>query len=681
MGQNSVRGEGAPPGAGTARRGAEPSTAGRPGRAASGAAGRSAAGAAGRSAAGAGKRGASGAAKQGPAGAGKQAASGAAKQGASGPAKQAASSAAKQGTPGAPQQAAAGGAAKQGPAGAAKAAAGAAKAASAGAAKGTAGGTKGAAGAKRGAPGEAERGAPGGARRGGSGGGGRDGGGPRPGGGGRPARRARRILRWSAIVLAMLILGTAGAGYLYYRHLNNNLETDDLNLGDHRAPAPTPNSAGQTPLNILLIGSDARDSKENQKLGGAKDTFGGPPLADVQMLLHLSADRSNMSVISMPRDTLLTIPKCTDPDDGKVYEETGPRTMTNESLGRGGPGCTVATWEKLTNIRIDHFMMVDFSGVVSMADAIGGVPVCVDKNIHSRTSAGKGSGLKLKKGTTKIQGEQALQWLRTRYGFEDGSDIGRAKAQHMYMNSLVRMLRDNTSLTSPNRLRKLAENATKALKVDPGLGSVMKLYDLGNELKKVSPERTTMTTMPFEYVGSRVVPKPGDAEQLFRLVRDDIALDGKDAKRKPAKEKLSDDPAAPDDQIAVQVQNGTRTATEPPAGGRASAVARLLEEKGFERAASDPSAALTEARTVIRYPSAELEGDAQRVAKALGLRLSAVKKSTDVSGVTLVVGADWREGDKPRKAKKQDDSTPDSADAMNGSDDKACMKVDPNFTW
>ncbi|WP_192918133.1 LCP family protein [Streptomyces spectabilis] len=493
-------------------------------------------------------------------------------------------------------------------------------------------------------------------------------------------RRKRRVLRWSATVLAVLILGTAGAGYLYYQHLNSNLETDDLNLGDHRAPAPTPNAEGQTPLNILLIGSDARDSKENQKLGGAKDTFGGPPLADVQMLLHLSADRSNMSMISMPRDTLLTIPKCTDPDDGKVYQESGPRTMTNESLGRGGPGCTVATWEKLTNIRIDHFMMVDFSGVVSMADAIGGVPVCVDKNIHSRTRAGKGSGLKLKKGTTNIQGEQALQWLRTRYGFEDGSDIGRAKAQHMYMNSLVRTLRDNASLTSPNRLRKLAENATKALKVDPGLGSVLKLYDLGNELKKVSPERTTMTTMPFEYLGSRVVPKPGDAEQLFRLVRDDIALDGKDGKKK-AKEKPSDDPAAPDADIAVQVQNGTRTATEPPVSGRAGAVAQLLAAGGFTKAAPDTATALTEARTVVRYPSVELEGDAQRVAKSLGLPLSAAKKSTDVSGITLVVGADWREGDKPEKAKKQDDSTPKSADALNGSDKKACMKVDPNFTW
>ncbi|MGW7088859.1 LCP family protein [Streptomyces sp. NPDC054871] len=508
---------------------------------------------------------------------------------------------------------------------------------------------------------------------------GRGGGGSGSGGGGRAPRPKRRILRWSATILSVLILGTAGAGYLWYRHLNNNLETDDLNLGEHRAPEPTPNAAGQTPLNILLIGSDARDSKENQKLGGAKETFGGTPLADVQMLLHLSADRTNMSVISMPRDTLLDIPKCTDPDDGKVYEASTQRTMTNQTLGRGGPGCTVATWEKLTNIHINHFMEVDFAGVVSMADAIGGVPVCVDANIHSRDSQGHGSGLKLEKGTTAVKGEQALQWLRTRYGFDGGTDISRAKAQHMYMNSLVRELRNNANLSSPNKLRRLAETATSALKVDDGLGSVKKLYDLSNELKKVSPERTTMTTMPYEYVGARVIPKPGDAEQLFRLVRDDIPLDGK-GKKKPAKEKVSDDPAAADDEIAVQVQNGTRTNVEPPVSGRASAVTQILAGKGFTKAAADTATLLAQEKTVIKFPSADLEGDAQRVAKSLGMKLSSVKKSTDVSGVTLIVGADWREGNAPPKS-KQDDKTPDSAEALNGSDKKACMHVDPDFTW
>ncbi len=513
----------------------------------------------------------------------------------------------------------------------------------------------------------------------GRGGGGRGETGP---GGDRPRRR-RRVLRWSAMVLAVAILGTAGAGYLYYRHLNGNIKKDDLNIGDEkdRAAKPTANAAGQTPLNILLLGSDARNSKENQKLGGAKDTYNTAPRADVQMLLHLSADRTNMSVVSMPRDTLVDIPECTDPDSGKVYGAL-TRAMTNDSLGRGGPGCTVATWEKLTDIHIDHFMMIDFAGVVSMADAIGGVPVCVDANVHSHTSTGHGSGLKLEKGTTYIKGEQALQWLRTRYGFEDNTDIARARAQHQYMNAMVRELRENATLSSPNKLRKLAETATEALTVDDGLGTVAKLYDLSKELKKVPTKRITMTTMPWQYSASdsgRVVPRPGDAAKLFRLIREDIALDGKD-KKKSAKDEKSSDPAAADDEIAVQVRNGTRTDTEASVGGRASEIARLLAGKGFTQAAADASVNAGEDTTVIRYPSADLEGDAQRVAEALGIPLSSVEKSTDVSGVTLVVGADWRAGTK-YTAGQDDDSIPDTAQAINGSDKKQCMHVNPDYTW
>ncbi|MEU9287344.1 LCP family protein [Streptomyces sp. NPDC048275] len=504
------------------------------------------------------------------------------------------------------------------------------------------------------------------------------------GGKGRPRRR-RRVLRWSATVLSVLILGTAGAGYLYYQHLNDNIKKEDLYLGDDedRPAKSKANAAGQTPLNILLIGSDARDTKENQKLGGAKDTFGGIPLADVQMLLHLSADRTNMSVISMPRDTLVDIPKCTDPDNDEVYEASTVPVMTNRSLGRGGPGCTVATWEKLTKIHIDHFMQIDFSGVVSMADAIGGVPVCVDANIESKDSEGHGSGLKLTEGTHSVKGEQALQWLRTRYGFEDNTDIGRAKAQHQYMNSMVRQLRKNATITNPGKLRSLAETATNALTVDKGLGTVKELYDLGTQLRKVEPKRITMTTMPWQPAVSdinRVEPKPVEAEQLFRLVREDIALDGKDKKKATTEEKAPSDPAAADDQIGVTVQNGTRTDTLAPVGGRARTVSQLLVDEGFTQASAETTTATSEATTVIRYPSADLEGDARAVAKALGIPTSSVKKSTDVSGVTLVVGADWRDGT-TYKAPVKDDTTPESADALNGADTDACMHVNPNYIW
>ncbi|MFI9584150.1 LCP family protein [Streptomyces sp. NPDC052236] len=500
---------------------------------------------------------------------------------------------------------------------------------------------------------------------------------------GRPSGK-RRILRWVASSVALLIVGTAGAGYLYYEYLNSKLKKDDLTLGE-KMPGHKANAAGQTPLNILVIGSDARNNKANQALGGAKKTFNGPPLADVQLLLHISADRSNISAISMPRDTMLDIPACEDPDTGKKFAAT-TWTQTNESLGRGGPGCTVATWFKLTGITIDHFMMIDFAGVVSMADAIGGVPVCVLDNVHSLNSKGEGSGLKLPKGTHPVKGEQALQWLRTRYGFIDGTDLARTRGQHMYMNSMVREMRKNTKLTDPNKLRKLATAAINALVVDKNIETVTDLYDLAQELKSVPTGRITMTTMPNEYstrqgYTGKVVPKPGDAEQVFRMIREDIPMDGKASKKKPATVPAkSKDPAAAPGEIAVLVQNGTDGDGLLAERGRAGTVAEILTGKGFTQAKKDATRN-PQKKTMILFSNAELEGDAQAIATSLGIPLTSVKKSTEATGITLTVGADWRKGTAFPKAAPKDDKTPTSANALQGDDDKFCMPVQPGFTY
>ncbi|WTO55270.1 LCP family protein [Streptomyces sp. NBC_00211] len=516
------------------------------------------------------------------------------------------------------------------------------------------------------------------------------------GDGGSKRSGRRRVLRWVSSVLSFLILATAAGGYLYYRHLNGSIKTDVLNLGENKLGGSKPNAFGQTPLNILLIGSDARDDAANQALGGAKDTFGGPPLADVQMLLHLSADRSNMSVVSMPRDTMLMMPKCTEPG-GKVHQASKGLVQTNESLSRGGPGCTVAAWQELTHIPIDHFMMIDFKGVVTMADAIGGVPVCVQQNVESRTKEGKGSGLKLPKGENVIQGEQALQWLRTRYGFEDGTDLGRTHAQHMYMNSMAREFRKNAKLSNPVKLNSLAQAAIKAMVVDPGLDKIDKLYDLSVELKKVPTGRITMTTMPWVYSTreeGRVEPKPGEAEDVFRMVREDIALDGKGsgnpaatpsgpaASGTPAPSQPAADPAAPPAKIPVTVRNATggKDGAQTRVKGRADEVAAILTGKGFTKASATTQTA-GEDTTVVRFSSSDQAGDATAVATALGLPASSVEKTDDVTGIVLFVGKDWRTGNAPTPPPPAPTKAPDSARPLNGDDDKECMAIQPGFTW
>ncbi|CAM5507646.1 transcriptional regulator [Streptomyces tanashiensis] len=511
------------------------------------------------------------------------------------------------------------------------------------------------------------------------------------GAGGRAAARRRakktgkrKALRWVAITLSLLILGTAGAGYLYYEHLNGNIRSGGRAGGESGVKKAPPNALGDTPLNILLIGSDSRADDKNIALGGGKNDRDRKPLADVQMLLHVSADRQNASIISIPRDTVVHIPKCED-KDGTKYAATDNRPI-NESLQRGGPGCTLTTWETLTGVYIDHWLMVDFAGVVAMADEVGGVPVCVKTGVWDKSNAvvKGGSGLKMPQGTHEVKGEQALQWLRTRHAF--GSDQNRAKAQHMYMNGMMKKLQGQNAWTDTGRLMGLAETATSALQVSDELKTVAKLFDLSMQLKNVKLDRLTTATVPTTEYPAR--PKewlqlvPSSADKMWSMLRDDVALDKNGdkagAKPKPAASSKPKTPADAPGSFAVTVVNGTAGDGGSPTEGRARTIAEALQGKGFTQADSSKEA---EPRkdTLITYPKADGDqgkANAQSVAKALGLPDSAVRADAEAQGITLVVGSDWREGTAYKKPKTVAGDLPD------GADDKAtCMDVYSVYRW
>ncbi|MCZ0979839.1 LCP family protein [Streptomyces diastatochromogenes] len=512
------------------------------------------------------------------------------------------------------------------------------------------------------------------------------------GAGGRAAARQRakrtgkrKALRWTAITLALLILGTAGAGYLYYEHLNGNIRGGSRAGGDSGVQKSAPNALGDTPLNILLIGSDSRADAKNVALGGGKDLRSNPPLADVQMLLHVSADRKNASLLSIPRDTIVHIPECKG-DDGTRYAATDNKPI-NETLARGGPGCTLTTWENLTKVYIDHWVMVDFAGVVAMADEVGGVPVCVKTGVwdHPTATVKGGSGLKLRAGTTEVQGKQALQWLRTRHPFYN--DQGRAKAQHMYLNGMMEKLQKQNAWTDTGRLMGLAETATNSLQVSDELKSVKKLFDLSMQLKNVKLNRLTTANVPtaeWSQDKNKNVLIKSSADKMFAMLRDDIAFD-KNGDPAGAKPKPSTKPKATAEapgSLAVTVVNGTGSDTETAAQGRARTITELLQGKGFTRAESSKEGG-NRADTVVAYPKAAGEqgkANAQSVAKALGLPDSAVRADAKVGGLTLTVGADWREGSVYTYKKPAAGDLPDGSDVVQG-DQKECMPVYSAYYW
>ncbi|MPY30044.1 LytR family transcriptional regulator [Streptomyces adustus] len=486
----------------------------------------------------------------------------------------------------------------------------------------------------------------------------------------RPVRRGRRALKIAGICLSLLVLVTAGAGWWFYQHLNDNINSVSL---DGKGGTEEADAFGRTPINVLVMGSDGRTNKADCKLGGGCSKTGVQTgsNADVQMVVHISADRSNATVMSIPRDTMTKVPACKDSETGQ--STSGYYGQINSAL-QYGPACQVATVHQLTGIPIDHFVKLDFSGVVKMSDAVGGVDACVSDDVYDTYSH-----LKLSKGSHTLKGVAALQFVRSRHGFGDGSDLGRTVSQHIFLSAMIRKFKSAGTLTDPAAVYDLADAATKALTVDDGLGTVKKLIGLATDVNKVPAERMTFTTMqtaPDPTDSNRVVVGEG-AQSLFATIAQDQSLTtdpGKKSTAAPATAKATAS-AVPASQIAVTVENGTDIT------GRASAIATALTGKGFSSGTTTANAPSPAASTTLTY-GAGRKAEAQTLAKALGLPASHLTQGTG-SGLTLVVGSDWPSGTSyPGSSSSPADTKTavSNAHVQTADQAKTCAKVSPYKT-
>ena len=503
-----------------------------------------------------------------------------------------------------------------------------------------------------------------------------------------PASRKRKVLKWTALSMAGVLVAIIGVGAYVYIHLNGNINTAALLPPGASQAAEIPNQFGQTPLNILLIGSDTRDTATDCHLGGACQP--SLPHADVEMVMHLSADRSNMTVMSIPRDSIVSLPSCARGD--------GAVNLVNSALNFG-PGCQVEAIHELTGLTIDDFIEVDMGGVVSLTNALGPVPVCVKENIYDPDSH-----LKLPAGTSYIQGIQALEWLRTRHAFLN--EVVREEAQHLFMSAMVRKLKANASLSHITTLYSVADTATKSLTVSPALGSVTSLLSLAQELGKVPTDRITMLSVPTEdYNG----PISGYSQQLqfeqpaannmFAAIKADTsytAATAASASSSGAAGPKTTAPAAgtypgnPDAVnkagVSVSVLNASKV------NGHAGEVKSTLAGDGFSSSLISTNTNSPTAATAVYYPSGRADS-ASAVASALGIPASAMHLSSSYSVVTVVVGEDWTSGGTFGAAGSGGSggtaanpasvasSPPSSSLLTNGADDKACLEVQPNYRW
>ncbi|MCU1518628.1 MAG: transcriptional regulator [Pseudarthrobacter sp.] len=450
----------------------------------------------------------------------------------------------------------------------------------------------------------------------------------------------RRMPVWlkvaTAVITVVVVGGLAFAGYWYFR-LQSNISKAPLSAGDSTAE---PVSDSNDRMQILILGSDTRDGANAEY--GAVDDSTGYGKSDVMMLMDISADNKRVSVISFPRDLLVDIPQCKDQKTGNVFPARSG-VMINEAMAEAGIGCAVDTVNKLTGLEVDHFMMADFNAVKELSNTVGGVEVCISDAVYDPDSR-----LRLPQGTSSVQGEMALAFLRTRHAFADGGDLGRIKAQQGFLSSLTRKIKDEGTLSDPAKMLRIADVVTQNLTVDEGLASVPSLLTIGNRLKNIDISKVAFVAVPTTPAAldpNRLEIAEPAGSQLFSALRKDVDLTDptaptptETATPSPTATPTETVPAVPPYDKALQpvtVANGTGVP------GRAQEIVQALVSGGFTQTGQLEAQAV--AQSVVYY-GPQFADVATDVAALLGIPAGQVLPAPALVGVQVYLGTDFTSG-------------------------------------
>ncbi len=429
--------------------------------------------------------------------------------------------------------------------------------------------------------------------------------------------RRRRGLIITGVVASLLVVVVVAA---YFR-LNGNIHRLDVSkmVGKNR---PTPAGDIATgPLNILLVGSDVRQGAGNESYGNGNWEPGQH--SDTNILLHISGNRKSVTMVSIPRDSMVPAPiGC----DANAPVGQWQITQWNQNFNTGGPGCLIRTLEGNTNIFVNHFAVVDFGGFKNMVNALGGVPVCTPTAINDSHAK-----FTLAAGRHELNGEQALGYVRTRYSLGDGSDIGRIKRQQAFMSSVAQEATKSSLLLRPDKLLRFLDAATQSLTTDPDFG-VGAMRDVAESVKGIGVDKIQFVTVPTEEYApdqNRVQWAP-EANELWQAIRTDQDLGTPTPTPSPSSTlPLTVTP----DKVTIQVINSSGVS------GLAKQAVAALAVQGFDNPTSLNGDVVAKGATV------EFSGDRAEAARTVAAAFpgaTVVKSKVDLGQqirVTLGVGA------------------------------------------
>ncbi|GAA4099617.1 LCP family protein [Actinomadura miaoliensis] len=445
-----------------------------------------------------------------------------------------------------------------------------------------------------------------------------------------PGRSRRwRVLGWVSIALSALLVVGSLTAYGFWRRLDGQItrENVDDKLGENR-PAKLNNS-----INILLMGSDSRQG-ENARYGTEEGER-----SDTTILLHISPGGDRAIGLSFPRDTMVQRPSCKTRNGGT---QPGGLSMLNAAYSIGGPSCTWKTIEAITDIRIDHYVEVDFTGFKRVVDALDGVEICVPKAVNDPKAE-----LYLRAGKQTVNGDQALGYVRTRTGgLGDGSDLSRIKRQQQFMASVVNKATSQGMLTDPGKVYGFLSAVTKSMKTDNRL-TLSVMQRLAGSMQGLSAGKVRFVTVPVQAYPAdpnRVQFNNALARPLFKAIRQDNEVPQNNPGPKPPAAGQAGgrpggarpgpaQPPVPPNQVKVAVYNGT------PTDGLGQRVADQLAEKNFQVVSVGNTKAKSTARTQILY-GAGAERHAAALAAVLPGRQPRPSATARPGQVYLVIGRD-----------------------------------------
>ncbi|MBO0804887.1 MAG: LCP family protein [Nocardiopsaceae bacterium] len=333
-------------------------------------------------------------------------------------------------------------------------------------------------------------------------------------------KRKRHVLRWISAAVVVIVAGALVAAYVKYKSIDDAI---------HRVPVTglgkRPPAYGNSSMNILLFGSDSRSGLDHHQQvalhTGNTTNSSGAGNTDTIMVVHISPGRHHVTVLSIPRDTMVPAYQCAS-GPGYPGQAANPGTTEriNALLSVGGPSCLWKTVEQQTGIRISHFLEIGLAGFASVINDLGGVNVCVPFNVNDPVS-----GLTLKAGEHHIGGTTALAFWRTREDIGMGSDLQRITRDQYMSAQVVKGILSGGLLSNPVKLLRVLTDVAPYLTTDNGM-SLMDLVHIGESLRGISGKDVQFVTAPNE-------PDPADpaavrfaqpqASQLFSAIARDAS--------------------------------------------------------------------------------------------------------------------------------------------------------------